>query len=35
MGRFGHLWTVREEKIVHFKEFKDPAKALAVARLSE
>ena len=35
MGRFGHLWTVREEKIVHFKEFKDPAEALAVAGLSE
>ena len=35
MGRFGHLWTVREGKIVRFKEFKDPAEALAAAGLSE
>jgi uncharacterized protein len=35
MGRFGHLWTVRDGKIVHFKEFKDPAEGLAAAGLSD
>ena len=32
---FGHLWTVRGSKIVHFKEFKDPREALEAAGLSE
>jgi len=35
MGRFGHLWRVRGEKIVHFKEFKDPNQALEAAGLQE
>ena len=33
LGRFGHLWTLRGGKIIHFKEFKDPAEALEVAGL--
>jgi ketosteroid isomerase-like protein len=35
MDRFGHLWTVRGGKIVHFKEFKDPNHALEAAGLRE
>jgi ketosteroid isomerase-like protein len=35
LGRFGHLWTVQDSKIVHFKEFKDPNEALQAAGLSD
>ena len=35
LGRFGHLWTLRGSKIVHFKEFKDQNEALEAAGLRE
>jgi uncharacterized protein len=35
LDRFGHVWTVRGGKIVHFKEFKDPDEALEAAGLRE
>jgi ketosteroid isomerase-like protein len=35
LGRFGHLWTVRDGKVVAFKEFKDPNDALEAAGLSK
>ena len=35
LGRFGHVWTLRDGKIIHFKEFKDPDEALQAAGLSE
>jgi ketosteroid isomerase-like protein len=35
LGRFGHVWTLRGGKIVHFKEFKDPDEALQATGLAE
>jgi ketosteroid isomerase-like protein len=35
MGSFGHLWTLRDGKVVRFKEFKDPREALEAAGLQE
>jgi ketosteroid isomerase-like protein len=35
LDRFGHVWTVRGGKPVHFKEFKDPEEALEAAGLRE
>lgn len=35
MGRFGHLFTLRNGKIVRFREFKDPQEAMRAAGLKE
>ena len=35
LDRFGHVWTVRGGKMVHFKEFKDPDEALEAVGLRE
>ena len=34
-GRFGHLWTIGDGQLIHFKEHKDPADALEAAGLRE
>ena len=34
LGRFGHLWTIREGKVVAIEEFKDPDEALEATGLS-